>query len=46
MYDVSKKDGRFLMIKPAAGSSGTGGSANLIVVQQWFEELKRLVPSN
>jgi serine/threonine-protein kinase len=41
-YDVAK-DGRFLMIKPVAGASPGGASANLIVVQNWHEELKRLV---
>jgi hypothetical protein len=43
-YDVAK-DGRFLMIKPK-GTTGEGApSTNLIVVQNWFEELKRLVPA-
>jgi hypothetical protein len=42
MYDVSK-DGRFLMVKPVAGAaSDTRG--NLVVVLNWAEELKRLVP--
>lgn len=42
-YDVTK-DGRFLMIKPK-GTAGEGAtSTNVIVVQHWFEELKRLVP--
>lgn len=38
-YDVAP-DGRFLMIKPNLSSSG-----RLVVVQNWVEELKRLVPS-
>ena len=37
-YDVAP-DGRFLMVEPT-GSSGT----SLVVVVNWFEELKRLVP--
>jgi serine/threonine-protein kinase len=41
MYDVAK-DGRFLMLKPAPGSKAPGTPANLIVVQNWTEELKRL----
>jgi serine/threonine-protein kinase len=42
-YDVAS-DGRFLMIKR---SPPVGGSApTLVVVQNWFEELKRLVPAN
>jgi dipeptidyl aminopeptidase/acylaminoacyl peptidase len=42
-YDVSR-DGRFLMIKENAGSSeGNAPPASMIVVQNWFEELKAKV---
>jgi hypothetical protein len=35
------------MIKDAASSDKTSGAtANIIVVQGWFEELKRRVPTN
>jgi len=34
-YDVSADDQRFLMLRPVAG-----GSDRLIVVENWFEELK------
>jgi serine/threonine protein kinase len=37
-YDVAK-DGRFLMLKTAAGAD-----TSLVIVHNWFEELKRLVP--
>jgi serine/threonine-protein kinase len=40
-YDVSL-DGRFLMLKPAVSEAQP--SPSLVVVQSWFEELKRLVP--
>jgi serine/threonine-protein kinase len=40
-YDVAP-DGRFLMIKPAGTSQEA--ATNVIVVQNWTEELKRLVP--
>jgi serine/threonine-protein kinase len=43
-YDVSQDGQRFLMIKPAEGSD-KAASPNLIVVQHWTEELKRLVPT-
>jgi eukaryotic-like serine/threonine-protein kinase len=43
-YDVSQDGQRFLMIKLADGSD-QAASANLIVVQHWTEELKRLVPT-
>jgi hypothetical protein len=43
MYDVAK-DGRFLMLKPGPGSKAADTTANVIVVLNWTEELKRLVP--
>jgi len=42
-YDVAP-DGRFLMIKSAGTPEEAG--ASVIVVLNWFEELKRLVPAN
>ena len=41
MYDVSR-DGRFVMLR--LGETDLGGEARLIVVENFFEELKRLVP--
>ena len=38
-YDIAPDGKRFLMIKPAMESE-----ARIILVQNWFEELKRLVP--
>jgi hypothetical protein len=40
MYDVSA-DRRFLVIQPES----TFASASIVVVQNWVEELKRLVPT-
>ena len=40
-YDLAP-DGRFLMVK--AGDDAEGPAAQIILVQNWFEELKRLVP--
>jgi hypothetical protein len=42
-YDVSQDGGRFLMVK-AAGASETAPT-QINVVFNWFEELKRVVPS-
>ena len=39
-YDVAP-DGRFLMIKPL-----TEEGREIILVQNWFSELERLVPTN
>ena len=42
-YDVAP-DGRFLMVK--LNQAEIGSPARLVLVQNWFEELKRLVPVN
>ena len=44
-YDVSPDGRRFLMIKPVGSPEQTAAPTSLIVVQNWFEELKRLVPT-
>ena len=43
-YDISPDGERFLMIKES-GSDVTS-STEFILVQNWFEELKRLVPTD
>ena len=43
-YDVAPDGQQFLMVKPATDDEGTG--ARLVIVQNWFEELRRLVPTN
>ena len=45
-YDVSPDGQRFLRIKPSgAGTTETGTAPEAILVQNWFEELTRLVPT-
>jgi eukaryotic-like serine/threonine-protein kinase len=44
MYDVSRDGQRFLMIKESGGTDARPPSARIILVLNWFEELKRLVP--
>jgi serine/threonine-protein kinase len=41
-YDVSRDGQRFLMVKPPAKPAA---APRIIVVQNWFEELRRLVPA-
>ena len=43
-YDIAP-DGRFVILRAAQDGSSRGRSTNLIVIQNWFEELKRLVPT-
>ena len=42
-YDIHPEGQKFLMIKEGEQTGGT--RQELIVVQNWFEELKRLVPT-
>ena len=42
-FDAAR-DGRLLMVKPVA-AEGDGAPRQLIVVQNWFEELRRLARS-
>jgi hypothetical protein len=44
MFDVAA-DGRFLMLKIGGGNAEPTTPDSLIVVQNWTEELKRLVPA-
>ena len=44
-YDISRDGQRFLMIKVGDGSDQTA-APGIVVVQNWQEELKRLVPGN
>ena len=41
-FDVAR-DGRLLMVKPV-DADGLGAPKQLVVVQNWFEELRRLAP--
>ena len=44
MYDIAPDGQRFLMIKVGGGADQAAVPRSLIVVQNWTEELKRLVP--
>ena len=44
-YDIAP-DGRFLIIRSGQADAGAGPAPQIVVVQNWFEELKRLVPVN
>ena len=44
-YDVSA-DGQRFLISDNVMPNSSAGPASLVVVQHWFEELKRLVPTN
>ncbi len=45
-YDVSPDGQRFLMIKEGGEAEGTSAAPTVILVQNWFEELRRLVPTD
>ncbi len=42
MYDIAPDGQRFLMIKPVE-TTEEGLANQVVLVQNWFEELKRLV---
>jgi serine/threonine-protein kinase len=44
-YDISPDGQRFLMIKEGSGTDQTAVPPQVILVQHWTEELKRLVPA-
>jgi hypothetical protein len=44
-YDVSPDGQRFLILKDITDPSPAGNPAKIIVVLNWLEELKRLVPA-
>jgi hypothetical protein len=46
MYDLSRDGRRFLMIKAVEGAEQAAPPPQIVVVQNWLEELKRLVPRN
>ena len=45
-WDIEPRNGRFLLLNPGGGATTSDGVTlpQLIVVRNWFEELKRLVP--
>jgi serine/threonine-protein kinase len=44
-YDVSRNGDRFLMLKAGGAPINGDSPADMVVVQNWLEELKRLVPT-
>ena len=45
-YDVIPDGERFLMMKEGGQSDAPPAPASIVVVQNWFEELRRLVPTD
>ena len=46
-YDITPDGERLVMVFPADRTeSGEAARPQIIVVQNWFEELRRLVPTN
>lgn len=43
-YDLSADGTRFLMLKLVENQAGSALNRELIIVENWFEELKRLAP--
>jgi eukaryotic-like serine/threonine-protein kinase len=45
VYDVSRQGDRFLVLKPAPNSQPQNAPDTIVVVQNWFEELKARMPT-
>jgi hypothetical protein len=45
-FDISPDGQRFLLIKEARPIGGASAAPRIVFVQNWGEELKRLVPAN
>jgi hypothetical protein len=45
-YDVTADGQRLIMITPGRGANSTVSTSRIVVVQNWQEELKRLLPVN
>ena len=43
-YDVSGDGTRFLVLKPVETQEGSAENREVIIVEEWFEELKRAAP--
>ena len=43
-YDVSRDGQRFLVVAEADAATGAAQAGRIIIVQNWLEELKRLLP--
>ncbi len=46
LYDIAPDGRRFLMTKPSRAAEAPAQSARLILVQHWFEDLKRRAPTH
>ena len=46
LYDIAPDGRRFLMTKTSRAADAPAPSARLILVQHWFEELKRRAPTH
>ena len=45
-YDVAPDGQRFLMIKEVDTADPTAGQRQIVLIENWFDELERLVPTN
>jgi hypothetical protein len=45
MYDVAPDGSRFLMIKEVSAGNDGAKPPSILIVQNWFEELRRLAPT-
>jgi len=45
VFDVAPDGQKFLMLEPMTSADGAATSSEIVLVQNWFTELRRLVPT-
>ncbi len=45
-HDVAPEDSRFVAVLPGGLEDDASSRNQIVIVQNWFEELRRLVPTN
>ena len=45
-FDVTPDGERFLVVLPAERTEIDAPQPRIVIIQNWFEELRRLVPTN
>ena len=45
IFDVAPDGQRFLMLEPVTSADGVAASSEIVLIQHWFDELRRLVPT-
>lgn len=45
-WDIAPDGQRFLLTRPSGSTDAAGGGPRVVIVQNWFTELERLLPAD